>query len=137
MLLVPAEVRSSPIHGIGVFVLAPVAAGEIVWQFDPGIDHRHPLTWLDSQPPHVRAHCKTYGVVSLDGAFIYLGGDHTMFLNHSDTPNLVPCDDVLRNSDGVVVAARNIAAGEELTIDYGTIDGGDRAKQVRGVPLFR
>jgi SET domain-containing protein len=136
MLLVPSEARPSPLHGLGVFTKVPVAAGEVVWQFDPGIDHRHPVSWLESQPPHVRAHVATYGVLSLDRGSIYLGGDHTMFLNHSPTPNLVPRDEVLRNAEGVVVAARDIAAGEELTIDYGTIDGGDRDKLAKGLPLF-
>ena len=45
-------------------------------------------------------------------------------------------DHVLCNDEGVVVAARDIAAGEELTIDYGTIDGGDRDKLALGLPLF-
>lgn len=136
MLLIPTEPRPSPIHGIGVFAKVPVAAGDIVWQFDPGIDHRHPLAWLDTQPEHVRAYVKTYGVLSLDQRSIYLGGDHTMFVNHSAMPNLVPRDELLRNDEGVVVAARDIAAGEELTIDYGTIDGADRDKLAKGLPLF-
>ena len=84
----------------------------------------------------MHAYVAIYGVLSLDRGSIYLGGDHTMFLNHSPTPNLVPRDEVLRNDEGVVVAARDIAAGEELTIDYGTIDGGDRDKLANGLPLF-
>jgi len=136
MLLVPIEVRPSRIHGTGVFAAAPIAANTIVWQFDPGVDHRHPVAWLKTQPPHVQAHFGAYGVVSLDRQFIYLAGDQTIFVNHSVSPNLVPRDDLLRNGEGVVVAARDIALGEELTVNYGAIDGGDRDKLARGQPLF-
>ena len=136
MLLIPIEVRPSRIHGTGVFATAPVRAGEVVWQFDPGVDHLHSLEWLKTQPRHVQAHFKTYGVVSLDRNSIYLAGDPTIFINHSETPNLTPRDELLRNGEGVVVAARDIAAGEELTINYGTIDGSDRDKLARGEPLF-
>jgi SET domain-containing protein len=32
MLLFETELRPSPIHGIGVFLLEPVRAGEVVWR---------------------------------------------------------------------------------------------------------
>jgi len=136
MLLIPVELHPSRIHGMGVFAAAPIAAGSVVWQFDRGVDHRHPVAWLKDQPPHVRAHVATYGVSSLDRQSIYLAGDQTLFLNHSTTPNLVPRDDLLRNGEGVVVAARDIAKGEELTVNYGDIDGEDREKLAQGRPLF-
>lgn len=136
MLLIPVELRPSRIHGMGVFAAAPIAASTVVWQFDRGVDHRHPAAWLKDQPPHVQAYVATYGVRSLDRQFIYLAGDQTLFLNHSMTPNLVPRDDLLRNGEGVVVAARDIAKGEELTVNYGDIDGGDREKLAQGLPLF-
>jgi hypothetical protein len=107
-----------------------------VWQFDPGVDHRHPVAWLKTQPPHVQAHFAAYGVLSLDRQSIYLAGDQTIFINHSPTPNLTPKDDLLRNNEGVVIAARDIASGEELTVNYGEIDGGDRDKLAQGRPLF-
>ena len=33
MLLTLTELRASPIHGFGVFLLAPVKKGELVWRF--------------------------------------------------------------------------------------------------------
>jgi|SRR5579863_6086201 uncharacterized protein len=136
MLLIAIRVLPSPIEGLGVFAAEPVSAGTIVWQFDPGVDHRHPLSWLERQAAHVKQHFARYGVVSLDRLSIYLGGDQTIYINHSATPNLVPQDELLRNNEGVVVAARAIAAGEELTVNYGDIDGADRDKLARGLPLF-
>lgn len=136
VLLIPVEVRQSAIHGLGVFAGAPVRAGEIVWQFDPGIDQLHPVAWLETQPEHVRRFVGTYCVLSLDKRHYYVLGDQTIFVNHSNAPNMEPRDELLVNGEGVVVAARDIAAGEELTIDYGTIDGGDRERLVNGDSLF-
>ena len=136
MLLIAIEPGPSPIHGFGLFAAEPVPAGKIVWQFDPGIDHRHPIGWLDGQPAHVRRHVAMYAVRSLDRAYYYVLGDHTFLINHSFTPNLAPRDDLLVNDEGVVVAARDIAAGEELTVNYATIDGSDRERLTQGMPLF-
>lgn len=136
MLLVPILVRHSPIHGLGVFAAAFIAKGTIVWQFDPGVDKRHPVGWLDAQPEHVRRFFASYGVRSLDQQFYYLAGDHTLFINHSATPNMAPDPSRKVNGEEVVVAIRDIQPGEELTINYGEIDGADREKLLRGLPLF-
>ncbi len=136
MLLIAVEVRPSPIHGLGVFAREAVPRGKIVWQFDPGIDRRHPVAWLEGQPEHVRKFVDVYGVFTLDKRHIHLAGDHTIFINHSAAPNLAPRDDVVVNGDGVVVAARDIAAGEELTVNYAEIDGADRERAAEGLALY-
>ncbi len=136
MLLIAVEVCPSSVHGLGVFAREAVPAGRIIWQFDPGLDQRHPAAWLAAQPAHVPAFLETYGVIGLDKAEVSIPGDHTLFINHSPTPNLAAQDEPVINGDGVVVAARDIAAGEELTIDYATIDGLCREQAAHGRPLF-
>ena len=136
MLLVPVEVRQSPIHGLGVFARQSIRKGTVVWQFDPGIDQRHPVSWLERQPEHVQRYVASHCVLSLDKQHYYVVGDYTLFVNHSPSPNLVPLDDTLANNEGVVAAARHIKAGEELTIDYATIDAADQERVSQGVPLF-
>jgi len=136
MLIVAIALQDSPIHGVGVYAAKPIAAGTVVWQFDPGIDHLHPISWLREQPPHVQRFVVNYGVLNLEQTHYYTLGDQTLFVNHSLSPNLVPRDDILVNGEGVVVAARDIAAGEELTVNYGTIDGCDRDRLAQGLPLF-
>lgn len=136
MLLVPVEVRQSPIHGLGVFAAAFIAKGTVVWQFDPGVDKRHSVEWLAAQPEHVRRFFTSYGVRSLDQRFYYLAGDYTLFINHSATPNMAPDPSHKVNEEEVVVAIQDIRPGEELTINYGEIDGADREKLARGIPLF-
>ncbi len=136
MLLVPIEARQSSIHGLGVFATAFIAKGTLVWQFDPGVDKLHPSDWVRRQPPHVRRFFASYGVKSLDGQHYYLAGDQTLFINHSLTPNMAPDPRRRVHDEEVVVATRDIQPGEELTINYGEIDGADRDKLSRGEKLF-
>ena len=38
MMMVQTELRPSPIHGIGAFLLEDVKAGDLIWRFDSRID---------------------------------------------------------------------------------------------------
>ena len=75
-------------------------------------------------------------MLSLDQSEIGIPGDQTLFINHAPVPNLVPRDEHIVNGEGVVAAARDIAAGEELTVDYAAIAGDCRERAARGLPLF-
>lgn len=90
MLLIAVEVRPSAVHGLGVFAREAVHRGAVVWQFDPGVDNRHPVSWLERQPPHVRRFVDIYGVLSLDKTQLGIPGDQTLFINHSSTPIWFP-----------------------------------------------
>jgi hypothetical protein len=116
-MMVETELQPSPIHGIGVFLLRPVRAGELVWRFDSRIDRVYTPDEIASLPPHMRAYLRTYCTWH-EGAGVYvLCGDNGRYFNHSDAPTTV--------SNGVSFgedrAARDLAAGEELTSDYRTI----------------
>ena len=87
MLLIAVEVRPSAVHGLGVFAREAAHRGAVVWQFDPGVDNRHPVSWLERQPGHVRRFVDIYGVLSLDKTQLSIPGDQTLFINHSSTPN--------------------------------------------------
>jgi len=136
MLLVPIEVRHSSIHGLGVFAAAFIPKGTVIWQFDPGIDRHLAADWVSAQPVHVRRFVHAYAVLALDGLSYTLTGDQTLFVNHSAAANMAPNPEIQVNGEEVVVASRDIQAGEELTIDYAEIDGADRDKVKRGIPLF-
>jgi hypothetical protein len=136
MFIVPIKVQQSPIEGLGVFAAEFIRKGTVVWQFDPGVDKRHPVAWVSQQPAHVQRFFASYGVKSLDQQTYYLAGDQTLFVNHSDRSNMAPDPAQLINGEEVVVATRDIQPGDEMTINYGEIDGADREKVRRGVPLF-
>jgi hypothetical protein len=115
--MVETELRPSAIHGIGVFLLRSVRAGELVWRFDSRIDRVYTPEEVASLPAHMQAYLRTYCTWH-EGAGVYvLCGDNGRYFNHSDAPTTV--------SNGISFgedrAARDLAAGEELTSDYRTI----------------
>ena len=113
MFLIRTRVGPSPIHGIGVFALEDVPAGAVVWRYDPAFDRVVTEAERDRAPPAFRAHLDAYAYPAADlaGATV-LCCDHATFLNHGHDPNTV-------ERPFASVAARPIAAGEEITCDYG------------------
>jgi len=117
MLLFETELRPSPIHGIGVFLLENVRKGETVWRFDSRIDRVYADAEIESLPPGLREFLRTYSTWHEKAGLWVLCGDNGRHFNHSDTPNTV--------SQGIAfgddVAGQDLLAGTELTSDYRTI----------------
>ena len=93
------ESRPSPVHGTGVFAVAPIAAGDHVGRYegDPSADDGTYVLWVEDD----------------DGDWVGIEGTGVLrFLNHSRTPNV--------EFDGPdLYAVRDIAPDEELLFDYG------------------
>lgn len=112
-----AVAKESPIHGTGLFAIAPIAKGEIVCIKGGYIFNRRALR---SMPDWYRAaeiqiaEDLFIGPVNeseREGSLIYS--------NHSCEPNIGVQGQI------VFVAMRDIAAGEELTHDWATTDDDD------------
>ena len=116
MLLVPTRIGPSTIHGIGVFAAAPIAKGTAVWRFAKGLDMEFSPDVVDGLPAHVRTFFSHYGYLDRNVKRIILCFDDARFVNHSDAPNLET--EYAQDPYGLDVALRDIAAGEELTMDY-------------------
>lgn len=118
MLLVKTYVAPSLIHGLGLFAGEFIAAGEVVWEFTPGIDFRLAPDFIDRLPATVRESLLwTYNFWSGGyGASL----DNSKFINHSKNATLIPRMEPADQS----IAARDISIGEELTEDYEMFDLG-------------
>jgi hypothetical protein len=117
MMMVETELRPSSIHGIGVFLVEPVSAGQLIWRFDSRVDRVFSDAELRDMPARLQHYLRTYSTLH-DGLKLWvLCGDNGRHFNHSDAPNT--------NSLGVAfgddVAAVDLPAGTELTSDYRTI----------------
>jgi uncharacterized protein len=117
MLMVETELRPSEIHGTGVFLLAPVRKGELIWRYDSRIDRTYSEDELESLPPHMQDFLRTYSTWHEATRLWILCGDHGRHFNHSDTPNTLS----LGVGFGDDVAARDLPAGAELTTNYNLI----------------
>ncbi len=117
----------SPIHGVGVFTRVPIPAGELV--YNAILDET--VVYLEEQiermEPSQQEAIRNFGVWLLnDPECVAAPANWSMspiwYLNHSRTPNLV-----CQLPEYEYYAARDIAVGEELTVDYRTIDRGKGA----------
>jgi uncharacterized protein len=120
MLLVPTRLAQSPIHGFGVFAAEPITQGTPVWRFAPGLDMEFAASVVDRLPAHVRTFFSHYGYLDRNVQRIILCFDDARFVNHSDSPNVAT--DYALDAYGVDVALRDIARGEELTMDYANFE---------------
>ncbi len=87
MMMVETELRPSEIHGIGVYLCAPVRAGDLIWRFDSRIDRVFSNEELQGMPEQLRHFLRTYSTFHRDLGLWVLCGDNGRHFNHSDTPN--------------------------------------------------
>ncbi len=118
MLLVKTYVAQSAVEGVGLFAAEPIPAGTQIWRLEPAFDRLFSEEMYQAMPPVQRELVQRYGFPSPDlpGIFIY-EVDNGRFMNHSDTPNT-------DFSEPIGVARVDIAAGEEMTCDYGNFFSG-------------
>ena len=117
MMMVETELKPSPIHGIGVFLLQPVRKGDLIWRFDSRIDRVYTEDEIATVPDHVQRFLRTYSTWHATTGLWVLCGDNGRHFNHSEAPSTVS-DGI---SFGTDVAAHDLPAGAELTSNYHTI----------------
>lgn len=103
-----------PTIGWGVFATRPIPRGTITWALD-ALDQRFTPPEIAALPAYARAQLDKYSYVDVRGDHI-LCWDHARFFNHSCAANSLSVGYEFE------IAVRDIAAGEELTDDYGTLN---------------
>jgi uncharacterized protein len=122
------QVRRSGVHGKGVFVLAPIAAGERILEYTGSV-----ITWKQAKklPPHNPEDPNHTFFFHIDNKHVINGldgGNAAKWINHACKPNCEADED-----DGrvFITALRDIDPGEELNYDYGLILDGKHTKKVK------
>ena len=114
-------IKPSPLHGIGVFAIRDIPKGTRDL-FSQGVGEWIKLTIaeVEALPKHSRDLVENHCLFDEDYYYVPDYGfklvDLVVYLNHSDTPNVISF-----NEGEYFEATRDIAAGEELLVDYGTI----------------
>jgi hypothetical protein len=101
---------------MGLFAVEPIAAGTRTWQFVESFDSVYSIEEFGKLSTDHKIAIQHFGYCVQDGMKWVLCGDGALFMNHSVTPNTEPAYET--GPYGEDVAARDIAAGEELTCDY-------------------
>lgn len=113
--------KPSPVHGIGVFALCAIPKGcSDLFSKNAGEWIKLPISDVDRLPEHSRSLIETYCLYDEEHYYVPDYGFKVMdlvnYLNHSSTPNVRSVND-----GEYFETLRDIAAGEELLIDYGKI----------------
>lgn len=116
MILIEAEVRPSPIHGLGLFTRTYIFKGTHVARWTPDRDYRCTQEEWTKLPLQLSRFLHDFVWDGHDG-YIYGTGDIGRFTNHSYTPNL-RWDEQTKTS----YAIDDIHAGTELTENYAEFD---------------
>lgn len=114
-------IKPSPLHGIGVFAIRDIPKGtKNIFSKGIGDWIKVSKEEVDALPQHSKDLIENHCLFDEDFYFIPDYGfklvDLVIYLNHSETPNVISL-----NEGEEFEAIRDIANGEELLVDYGTI----------------
>ena len=120
-------IKPSPIEGIGVFALRDIPKG-CRDMFGKPDDAGEWITVskneIETLPAHAQFLVGNYCLYDEENYFVPAQGfkkiDISLFLNHSDEPNIISVND-----GDYFETTRDIKEGEELVIDYGEIVDGE------------
>jgi uncharacterized protein len=121
-------VRSSPVHGRGVFALQPLSVGTKILEYKGEI-----VSWKQAQRRYERSNAEaghTFFFDLDDGRVIdgARGGNSARWINHSCQPN---CETEQDGDRVFIHALRDIEPGDELFIDYGLVVEGRQTVALR------
>lgn len=131
MLCVPTSVRSSDIHGLGLFSEGEIIEGSIVWKFNPVLDQKLDRYYLkDFNGLAARAVWHYCYINPDEPSFLVLCGDDARFMNFDEPSNtkIGPRD---HSGEYLLLAARLIRPGEEITVPYDSDADATRKMSVR------
>ena len=114
-------IKPSPLHGIGVFAIRDIPKGtKNIFSKGVGEWIKVSKQEVDALPQHSKDLIENHCLFDEDHYFIPDYGfklvDLVIYLNHSESPNVISL-----NEGEQFEALRDIATGEELLVDYGTI----------------
>ncbi len=119
--------RPSAIEGVGVFAIRDIPKGcrDMFGKPDKAEDWiTIPKKEIDTLPDHAQFLVGNYCLFDDENYYVPAQGfkkmDVSLFLNHSDNPNIISIND-----GDYFEAIRDIRAGEELLLDYGEIVEGE------------
>ena len=123
------QVRSSGIHGKGVFALKPIEAGKRIIEYTGDV-----ITWKEAQRrhPHDPDDPNHTFFFHIDDKRVIDGGTggSAKWINHACDPNCEADED--EDAGRVFIKAlRDIAPGEELNYDYGLVLEGRQTKKAK------
>ena len=118
------SLKSSPVHGIGVFAIQPIPRGcRNIFSKESGEWISLPIKDVEALPEHSRLLIETYCLFDEESYFVPESGfktiDPVIYLNHSSQPNIMSVND-----GEEFEALVDIYPGQELLVNYGHLVAG-------------
>lgn len=115
MIHVKYQLKTSPIHGVGLFAAEKIKEGQVVYTASPLLDTNITLEQFNSLDPKEKQEMRWWGFWDEPNNVWHSDFDVTRFVNHSQNATLSQDE---KHQDAYLVATRDIRAGEELTQNY-------------------
>ena len=119
MLLIRTKVLPSEIHGVGCFTCEAVKSGATIWELNPVVDLAFSAAQILAMPKAFQLFLAQYASKDRGLDRYVFCTDNARFFNHAVLPNLKHS---ANSGAKEIFAIRDIAAGEELTVDYQFVD---------------
>ena len=116
MLVIKTKLKEVTGKGIGLIADQDIKKGQTVWRYNKIIDIKVKKKGI---PKEAKEFFEKYAVDYGDDYFL-LNTDNARFINHSKIPTTKILGDPKELKDSI--STRDILKGEEITIDYNTID---------------
>ncbi len=130
MLLIKTYLAPSKIHGVGLFAGENIKKTQVTWKYNANFDKSFTVQEVNKMPNLLKKFVREYASLSTQTKKYILCNDNARFTNHSTNANL----EAIKMKGEIELIARakkDIKKGEELTINYRTIDNID-AKSKKG-----
>lgn len=118
MMRVPVTVGKSAIHGMGIFAIAPIRKGTVLWEFESGLDRQVSEYSVNYGEQRVYGFIRERGYINpLRPKVWIICVDEAQFWNFPKRDEPANCElGGLVDGEYLILAARDIEANEELTI---------------------
>jgi SET domain-containing protein len=114
MFVVETYLKESEGKGLGIFSKNFIKKGDIIWKFVEGFDTKVHISNANKLNDIQKKFIDKY--FWREGEYYYSSCDHSIFLNHSYTPNSI------LDNDGNMIANYDINPGDEILENYSDFD---------------
>ena len=118
------SIKISTIDGVGVFADQRIPKGTVTWKFTPKFDLTFDVEEIERMTEMQKLLVKKFAFFSKKSKKYIYSIDNSRFANHSKNNNI---DFIYSEGEpeGHSVSNKDIEVGEEMTINYQTLDGVD------------
>jgi SET domain-containing protein len=114
MFTVDTYIEKTKDKGFGVFANEYIKKNTIVWEFIEGLDIKIHKSLVENLNKPQKKFIDIY--FWKEGDYFYSSCDHSIFQNHSSTPNSIVSGSLY------MVAYKDIPVGQEITVNYSDFD---------------